>query len=297
MQTNQEYTKPFLKWAGNKFRIINIVISNIKKYNNCNRTDYIEPFGGAGSILINLEGIFSKRTYADYNKDLVDLFRHIQKDKETLIDEIGSIFTPENNKETQYYKLRKEFNSLKGESNSIRKSAIFVYLNRHCFNGLCRYGPNGFNVPFGRYKSISAPLSEIHKVSEKISKNVKIVSGDFEKNIREAGCNSIVYCDPPYFPLSITSSFTKYSGGEDFGIDSQNRLALAAKEAAERGAIVLISNHNTVECRKLYSSMQNKDVQVDLSVTFDVPRFISAKGEGRGKCSPELIAVFKPKKL
>lgn len=288
------YTKPFLKWAGNKYRIIDRVLESIN-YNKYNRTHYIEPFGGAGSILTNLEGVFKKRIYSDYNKDLVDLFIHIQNDRESLIREINRIFTPKNNHEIKYYELRSEFNELRESSSSVRKSAIFVYLNRHCFNGLCRYGPKGFNVPFGRYKSITAPIEEINSVYYKITSNVKIISGDFEKVIKDANENTLVYCDPPYFPLSVTSSFTKYAGGNDFGLDSQERLAIAAQKAVERGAVVLISNHNTRECRKLYESMQTKNVLVDLSNEFEVPRFISAKGSSRGKGSPELIAVFKPK--
>ena len=187
-----------------------------------------------------------------------------------------------------YYRLRDELNNLRGTdgSDSVRKSALFVYLNRHCFNGLCRYGPSGFNVPAGRYKTVSAPLDEITQFSERLKSSLKIHSGDFEKLMDEADSNSVVYCDPPYFPLSATSSFTQYSGGDDFGKDAQLRLANAAQGAAERGAVVLISNHDVPACVDLYASMESARVAVDLSNRFSVPRFISAKGDGRGRPTP-----------
>jgi len=291
------YTKPFLKWAGNKFRIIDKVMGEIVA-NQGDRKHYVEPFAGSGAILINLGDRFSTRVYSDYNEDLVHLFRHIQGSSKELSKEVNDLFDQSNNVEGQFYILRRQFNDLRKEAKSetsIRKSALFIYLNRHCFNGLCRYGPNGFNVPFGRYKTTNPPVEEILAVYGKIKSSVTIKSGDFEAIIDECGDETLVYCDPPYFPLSATSSFTQYSSGDDFGKESQERLAYAARKAASRGAVVLISNHNVEACRDLYKRMANEDVSVNIDNQFDVNRFISAKGTGRGKPSPELIAVFKKK--
>jgi len=263
--------------------------------NQGNRKRYVEPFAGSGAILINLGDKFSTRVYSDYNEDLVHLFRHIQVSSKELSKEVQELFDPSNNVEERFYKLRFEFNTLRKEASSIRKSALFIYLNRHCFNGLCRYGPKGFNVPFGRYKSTNPPIQEINDVYKKIAKGVTIKSGDFEKIIDECDEKTLIYCDPPYFPLSVTSSFTQYSAGHDFGKESQERLAVAARKAASRGAVVLISNHNVEACRVLYKSMENKSVRVNIQNQFDVNRFISANSSGRGKPSPELIAIFKNK--
>lgn len=296
-EQNFTYTKPFLKWAGNKYRIIDRVRGAVLD-NASGRTKFIEPFGGSGSVAINLWNAFSVRIYGEYNQDLADLMVHVQGRISELKTEIQRLFIPANNDQDAYYKMRDEFNNLRGlgGSDSVRKSALFVYLNRHCFNGLCRYGPSGFNVPAGRYKTVSAPLEDITHFSERMKPSFEVRPGDFEKLMDEAGPDSVVYCDPPYFPLSATSSFTQYSGGDDFGKEAQLRLAKAAQRAAEKGAVVLISNHDVPACVDLYASMDNARVTVDLSNKFSVPRFISAKGEGRGKPSPELIAVFRSRK-
>jgi len=289
------YTKPFLKWAGNKYRIIERVRGAIREHAS-GRTKYIEPFGGSGSVVINLWDIFPTRIYGEYNQDLAHLMCDVQRDTPSLKSEIQKLFIPENNHPDAYYKFRREFNELRSVTGStVRKSALFIYLNRHCFNGLCRYGPSGFNVPVGRYKTVSAPLDEISVFSERMQPTIHVRSGDFEKLMDEADSSTVVYCDPPYFPLSATSSFTQYSGGDDFGKEAQLRLANAAKRAATRGATVLISNHDVQACTELYESMGDSFVAVDLSNKFPVARFISAKGDGRGKPSPELIAVFKKK--
>lgn len=295
MENTSTYTKPFLKWAGNKFRIIDKVMAEIVA-NKGERKHYVEPFAGSGAILINLGDIFSTRVYSDYNQDLVHLFRHIQGNYKELSNEVEKLFDQSNNVEEQFYILRKEFNDLRKKTTSetsIRKSALFIYLNRHCFNGLCRYGPNGFNVPFGRYKTTNPPVAEILAVYQKIKSGVTIKSGDFQAIIDECDEGTLIYCDPPYFPLSATSSFTQYSSGDDFGKESQERLAVAAKKAASRGAVVLISNHSVEACRDLYKSMADERISVNIENQFDVNRFISAKSSGRGKPSPELIAVFK----
>lgn len=290
------YTKPFLKWAGNKYRIIDRVRGTIISHAS-GRTKYIEPFGGSGSVAINLWDKFTKRIYGEYNQDLAHLMADVQGATSALKSEVQKLFIPANNDQDVYYKLREEFNALRGVAGrgTIRKSALFIYLNRHCFNGLCRYGPSGFNVPAGRYKTVTAPLEDIMLFSERMQLTLEVRSGDFEKLMDEADCDSLVYCDPPYFPLSATSSFTQYSGGKDFEKEAQLRLANAAQRAAERGAVVLISNHEVPVCMELYASMENARVAVDLSNRFAVPRFISAKGDGRGKPSPELIAVFRPR--
>lgn len=264
--------------------------------NKGNCRHYVEPFAGSGAILINLGDSFSTRVYSDYNEDLVHLFRHIQGSREELSKEVKELFDPSNNIEEQFYKLRTEFNALRKQASCIRKSALFIYLNRHCFNGLCRYGPNGFNVPFGRYKTTTPPIVEILAVHQKILSGVTIKdAGDFKVIIDECNEGTLIYCDPPYFPISATSSFTQYSSGDNFGKESQERLAIAAKNAASRGAVVLISNHNVEACRDLYKSMEDEKVSVNIENQFNVNRFISAKSTGRGKPSPELIAVFKKK--
>lgn len=291
-------TKPFLKWAGNKFRIIDRVIGTIED-RQVGRSKYIEPFGGSGAVIANIGHLFSvDRTYGEFNPELVHLMRAIQGDLSKLIKETTLLFEQNNNDKTRYYELRKEFNKCvkSGKTESVRKSALFIYLNRHCFNGLCRYGPNGFNVPFGRYAKTVAPIEEI-KAFAKLLEGVTIDGpSSFEATMAQADADTLVYCDPPYFPLTLTSNFTQYSDKSGFGPEMQEKLAVAAAECAQRGAVVLISNHDVPACRKLYREVAKSHglQKVDFQ-EFGVPRFISSKGKDRGNKANELIAVFEAK--
>jgi DNA adenine methylase len=295
------YTKPFLKWAGNKFRIIDRITGTIYDRRG-QRSKYIEPFGGSGAVIANLKHLFPEhRTYGEFNKELVDLMTAVKENLRELIKETDELFVPKNNVSESYYGLRDEFNDClhEGRDKAVEKSARFIYLNRHCFNGLCRYGPNGFNVPFGRYAKTVAPIEELKAFAE-LMKGVRIEGPcSFEETMAKADKDTLVYCDPPYFPLTQTSNFTQYSQKSAFGPDMQEKLAVAATDCAQRGAVVLISNHNTEACRKLYRNVaarsKPKVVTVDF-IFFPVPRFISAKGQDRGKPANELIAVFEAKR-
>jgi DNA adenine methylase len=289
-------TKPFLKWAGNKFRIIGLVDEVIAKHQG-GRSKYIEPFGGSGAVAVNVARRFTGlKTYAEFNPELVDLMRAIKEDLPALVDKTEELFDTENNESKRYYELRDEFNDYvkSGETGNVRKSALFIYLNRHCFNGLCRYGPNGFNVPFGRYAKTVAPIDEM-KAFAVLMKDVEVVGpNSFEETMKKADAETLVYCDPPYFPLTATSNFTQYSDKSGFGPEMQEKLAVAAAQYAMRGAVVLISNHDVSACRELYEKVAKSHglKKVDFR-DFGVPRFISSKGKDRGHEARELIAVFK----
>lgn len=289
-------TKPFLKWAGNKFRIIDRVDGMIEEHQG-GRSKYIEPFGGSGAVAVNVARRFTGlKTYAEFNPELVDLMRAIKEDLPTLIEKTESLFSPKNNDDKRYYKLRDEFNGYvkSGETGNVRKSALFIYLNRHCFNGLCRYGPNGFNVPFGRYAKTVAPIDEM-KAFANLMKDVEVAGPQsFEETMKKADADTLVYCDPPYFPLTETSNFTQYSDKSGFGPEMQEKLAVAAAQCALRGAVVLISNHDVSACRELYHQVaQSQGLQKVDFHRFGVARFISSKGKDRGHEARELIAVFK----
>jgi DNA adenine methylase len=175
--------------------------------------------------------------------------------------------------------LRLEFNE---SDDPFRRSVIFVYLNRHGFNGLCRYNSKGrFNVPFGKYDNPGFPMAEIHAFAE-AAKRIEFVHRDFVSTMSEAREGDVIYCDPPYVPLSVTSNFTSYSSGA-FGFAEQKALAEKARECAARGIPVVISNHNTADSRALY---QGSEIH-----TFEVQRFISSKASTRGN-APELLAIF-----
>ncbi len=238
----------------------------------------IEPFAGSAAVFMNTE--YKRVLLADTNADLIHLYRLLKEESAEFINYASKLFTPEYNEAEQYYAFRAEFNASK---NPRRKSALFIYLNRHGYNGLCRYNAKGgYNVPFGRYKKPYFPAIEMQEFSRK-SKNAEFKIADFREVMRAAKVGDVVYCDPPYVPLSKTSNFTSY-GAKLFGEAEQKELAELAKELSARGVPVIISNHDTDFTRAIYA---------DAKLThFDVQRFISSNGKNRGRAR-ELLAVFK----
>ncbi|MCX8519484.1 MAG: Dam family site-specific DNA-(adenine-N6)-methyltransferase [Methylophilaceae bacterium] len=264
--------KPFLKWAGGKYRLVELIKKNLPTGNRL-----IEPFVGSGALFLNTE--YSENLLADSNPDLITLFKIIQKEGQGFISYCQELFVPENNTELAFYQFREEFNN----TNDLRrKAALFVYLNRHCFNGLCRYNSKGvFNVPYGRYAKPRLPEEEMYYFYEK-SQHAVFEVANFITTMEKAKSGDVVYCDPPYVPLSATSSFTSYSKGS-FGLDEQNALADMAKKLQKKGITVVISNHDTVFTNEVYRSAK--------IITFDVQRFISSDTKNRNAVG-ELVAVF-----
>ncbi|MCY7367238.1 MAG: Dam family site-specific DNA-(adenine-N6)-methyltransferase, partial [Chamaesiphon sp.] len=132
--------KPFLKWAGSKYKIIDKITESLPDGNRL-----IETFVGSGSVFLNTN--YHEYIVADTNADLINLYSCIKDKGIDFIEYAKHLFVSENNNQESFYSLRKEFNETQDVD---KKSAIFIYLNRHCFNGLCRYNSkNQFNVPFG----------------------------------------------------------------------------------------------------------------------------------------------------
>ena len=145
------FTKPFLKWPGGKFKLLDRIRNRLDSGSRL-----VEPFVGSGAVFLNAG--FKKHLLADTNPDLISLYHHVQNKGSDFAEYCQSFFTPENNCEKRYYNFRKQFNST---SDLKYKSALFLYLNRHCYNGLCRYNSkNKFNTPFGRYKNPYFPKKE-----------------------------------------------------------------------------------------------------------------------------------------
>ncbi len=265
--------KPFLKWAGGKYKIIDRIRSALP--NDANRL--VEPFVGSGAVFLNVE--YDSYLLADTNPDLIHLYKHIQSEGSNFVDYASELFVPSNNTEGAFYSLREEFNSC---TDTRRRAALFIYLNRHCFNGLCRYNSKGkFNVPFGRYSRPTFPTEEIMNFSHK-SQKAEFVIADFRATMMMATQGDAVYCDPPYAPLTTTSNFCDYTQ-EGFGPADQSDLANMALQLNKRAIKVVISNHDTAFTRSLYAG-------ADISM-FDVQRFISSKASSREKAA-ELIATF-----
>jgi len=248
--------RPFLKWAGGKYRLISQIRALLPAGNL-----FIEPFVGAGAVFLNLD--FPAYQLNDINADLIYLFKTVQKDAAALTECAKRLFTTRNNTASAYYRLRKKFNQLPP---SLERAALFLFLNRHSYNGLCRFNAAGqFNAPFGSYSKPYFPLLELQMFAEK-TKKAKFYNQSFEKIIEKAPANAVIYCDPPYVPLSVSASFTSYAGNT-FTEADQVRLAEISEAAANRGCTILISNHDTPFTQTLYRIAQRISLPVQRSIS------------------------------
>lgn len=267
--------KPFLKWAGGKFRLLERILPELAGVRR-----YVEPF--AGSAVVYLNTAAPESAVNDVNADLIALYRCIQAEGEAFMDYAASFFTSETNTEAAFYELRARFNSA---SDPRERAALLLYLNKHAYNGLIRYNAKGgYNAPFGRYKAPQFPRAGMRCFLERTRQGRTVFTcRDFREVFAGVQAGDVVYCDPPYVPLSSTANFTSYAGNV-FGPEDQEDLAALARRAHSQGATVILSNHDTPQTRALYAGAR--------ILTFDVQRFISCKGQARHR-APELLAVYR----
>lgn len=270
--------RAFLKWAGGKYTLSDTIGKMLPKGRRL-----IEPFAGAGSIFLNTR--YPGYLLNDINKDLINLYKTLQQTPEQFIEDARKLFTPEYNVSEEYYQIRKQFNDT---DDPYIRSLLFLYMNRHGYNGLCRYNSKGgYNVPFGKYKRPYFPEKELLYFVEH-GQHAEFVCESYRDTFARAEDGDVIYCDPPYVPLSKTASFTSYAGN-GFGLDEQADLANAAEEVTrEKDVTVLISNHDTIWTRKIYE-------HADKIKSIKVARTISQKANNRNKVG-ELLALYKPKK-
>jgi DNA adenine methylase len=269
------YTKPFLKWAGGKFRVLEKVLSTFPPGERL-----VEPFGGSGAVFINSH--FNQFLISERNLDLIQLYKQLQQEGEPFIQYCAKFFIPENNQANIYYENRARFNTC---TSSRERAALFLYLNRHGYNGLCRYNQKGiYNVPFGSYVRPYFPEKEMRHFYLK-SQSALFSHQDFTTSFSQLKTGDIVYCDPPYVSLSKTAYFTSYTG-QSFTTTDQLNLARLAEDARQKGHTVIISNHDTLFTRKHYANSE--------MISFPVQRQISCLAQNGRKTVQELIAVVRP---
>jgi DNA adenine methylase len=267
--------KPFLKWAGGKYRCLEQVLASLPQGKRL-----VEPFMGSGVIFMNTH--YDSYLLADTNPDLISLYQLLQKKGSTMIRACEAFFSPENNQSEKYYAHRASFNET---TDRHLRACLFLYLNRHGYNGLCRYNQKGYyNVPFGRYHKPYFPKNELEQFLNKSQIAVNFVCADFRETFAQAEQGDVIYCDPPYAPICQTSNFSSYSH-QKFGEKEQIELTRLAIKTASRGIPVIISNHDTPFTRAQYASSQIH--------SFAVRRTISRNPQER-KMIRELIAVFDP---
>ncbi len=264
---------PFIKWAGGKRKLIPDFAPYFPPMQQIER--YFEPFLGGGAVFFHLQHPCS--FLSDSNEDLIEVYQVVKNKVEDLIQALQK----HRNEEAYYYQVR----SQNPETlSSVERAARFIFLNKTCYNGLYRVNSSGqFNVPFGRYKSplICDPFGL--RAANLALQRAEIVAADFEAALANAEHHDFVYCDPPYHPLSETSSFTAYTAGK-FGISDQERLARVYRDLDRRGCYVMLSNSDMPLIRELYADFRIIEVQA--------PRAISSKADGRGKITELLIINY-----
>lgn len=260
---------PFVKWAGGKRQLFSQIKARMpEQYNN-----YYEPFVGGGAVMFGL--LPSKVMINDINKALINAYKQISALPEVFLQVVNEFDAEmwEDGKE-YYYFLRKHYNDklMKAEYD-VELAALFVFINKHCFNGLYRVNGKGlFNVPYNNSRKASVDERTIRNVSEYL-KGVTITDGDFEDACVNAGKGDFVFLDSPYAPLNPTSfeSYTK----EGFDIESHKRLAELYDELTFRGCYCMLTNHNTRLINEMYG---HKGYKIDV---VSVKRMINSDASNR----------------
>ena len=299
-KTTDRSAKPFVKWAGGKGQLI----KEIEKYypfEKGNITKYAEPFVGGGAVLFDILNKYDlKEVYiSDINVELMNTYQVIKNNVDNLIKSLYSIQNEfikldTDNRRAYYNEKRERFNNLKvsaEENINIEKSALMIFLNKTCFNGLFRVNKKGlFNVPMGAYKNpMICDEANLRVISEKL-KNVTIVCGDYKKAANFIDENTFVYFDPPYRPITNTASFTAYNEN-NFNDKHQIELANFVNEMHKKGAKIVISNSdpkNVNENDDFFDSMYSR---YNIN-RVEASRMINCQAQSRGKIKELLISNF-----
>lgn len=252
---------PMLKWVGGKRQLLSEIVPMID--NKC--STYVEPFVGGGAVLFRLQP--QKAVINDYNQELINVYRTVRDHLDDLI-EVLQIHAKKNTSD-YYYEVRAldREDSFKKMSD-IEKAARIIYLNKTCYNGLYRVNSLGqFNSPYGRYKNpkiVNEPV--LRAISKYFNSNeIKILNGDYKEALKNLDVNSFVYLDPPYMPISSSSSFTGYTEG-GFGHERQIELKIECDKLTQQGIKFLQSNSDCEEIRELYKNYKIKTVQAKRSI-------------------------------
>lgn len=249
--------KPIIKFVGGKSQMLDTIKEMLPPtYNR-----YYEPFLGGGAVLLELN---PKEAYVnDINSELINMYIQVREDVEGVIRELSKFdecHESYTNPKEFYYDVRKDFNTYRGDK-TITQAARFIYLNKHCFNGLYRENSKGeFNVPFnGKLTGGSFDAEHIREVSKQIH-DVMFMNGDFEDCVCYTDKGDFIFIDPPY-----DNSFTDYTGA-GFERDQQIRVANKFKELSDKGCYCMLTNHDTPLIRDLYKDYNIKVIDVRRSI-------------------------------
>ena len=276
---SKQALRPFTKWTGGKRQLLSVIKSLMpESYNR-----YFEPFVGGGALFFELAP--KDAIINDFNSELINCYQQIKDNPSELIKSLSK--HKESNSKEYYLNLRSADRDSRIEKmNYVERAARIMYMLRVNFNGLYRVNSkNQFNVPYGRYKNPQIVDSDlIVSISQYLNENtIHILNGDFEEAVKDVEAGDFVYFDPPYIPLSETSSFTSYTH-EGFSYEDQVRLRDTFKKLDEKGAYVMLSNSSSPLVGELY-----KDFNIHkVSAT----RTNGAKSSSRGKIDEIIVTNY-----
>lgn len=274
--------KPFLKWVGGKGQLLNQLLP---LFPQGHEGAYFEPFFGGGAAFFALSPVVGQIN--DVNKALMSAYTNVRDNVEKVIEALREL---ENDylslgaeaRQTFYYDRRTEYNQ--EPHDTIRKTALLIFLNKTCFNGLYRENRKGeFNVPHGRYSNPTICDDSTLRATSGALRHVKINSSSFEEAVVDAKAGDFVYFDPPYHPLNPTSSFTSYSV-DDFSEYDQQHLKEVVDSLTKRGVKVALSNSDSQLINELY-----KDYRIEKVLA---SRSINSVASKRGKITEVLVLNY-----
>lgn len=290
---NYATVKPFIKWAGGKSQLLHEIRAKYPETID----KYCEPFVGGGAVLLDvLANCHPKEVLVnDINPALTNTYLQIKNRVDELIEMLAEMqegFLKKNDadRKTMYFSKRERFNDIKVscEQTSLEKAALFIFLNKTCFNGLYRVNSKGrYNVPMGAYKKPSICDAENLRLISGLLQNVQIRCGDYSKCSDFIDENTFVYIDPPYRPLTATASFTSYSENE-FGDRQQIDLEKFIEKISTKGARIIASNSdpkNSDESDSFFDDLYSSYTIMRVSAK----RMINSKASGRGNINELLI--------
>ena len=288
--------KPFIKWVGGKSQLIEQLEALLPAdFDEWENVTYIEPFVGGGAMLfymLQTHPNIKSAVINDINEDLTTCYKVVRDTPEILVNSLAEIqkeyyaLRTEDSKKNFFLHIRDEFNTK--SLDPIRNTTLFFFLNRTCFNGLYRVNKSGlFNVPFGKYETptICDPVTIF--ADSKLLQNVEILTGDYQQTIDKAKGNTLFYFDPPYRPLSNTSSFNDYAK-EAFNDKAQIRLKEYCGRIDDAGFSFMLSNS---DC---FNTPQQDRFFEDLYLEYIIERVwasrsVNANASKRGKLQEILV--------
>lgn len=257
-------TSPIIKWVGGKSKLLGELAARLPPRHE----RYFEPFAGGAALFFHLAP--ARAVLADRNADLIGMYQAVAADAPGMIRRLAIHRAAHD--QAHYYEVRERWNDRSVSWSPIDRAATFVYLNRTCFNGLWRVNRSGaFNVPMGRYTNPRICDPDALAAAATVLRGAEVRCADYRAAVADAGRGDLVYFDPPYDPLTPTSSFTSYTG-DGFGLEQQAELAELVRTLAARGCHVLLSNSDTPRVRALYRGLRIDRVRCPRAINSDAAR-------------------------